>query len=49
MFSSEYFKVDELKGISQFQNMIAYMGGSAVQTVIDNPVTEYLGDKVLEL
>ena len=41
MFSSEYFKVDELKGISQFQNMIAYMGGSAVQTVIDNPVTSY--------
>jgi len=41
MLSSNYFKIDKSKGISPFQTMVAYMGGSAIQTVIDNPVTSY--------
>jgi hypothetical protein len=28
-------------GVSQLQTMIAYLGGSAFQTVVDNPVTAY--------
>ena len=28
-------------GLSPFQNMAAYLGGSAIQTVGDNPVTAY--------
>ena len=28
-------------GVSPFQNMCAYLGGSAFQTVGDNPVTAY--------
>ena len=40
MFNKKYFKVDD-KGISQFQLMIAYLGGSAFQTVVDNPITAY--------
>ena len=28
-------------GLSPFQNMSAYLGGSAIQTVGDNPVTAY--------
>ena len=28
-------------GVSPFQNMCAYLGGSAIQTVGDNPVTAY--------
>ena len=40
MFSGDYFKVQP-NGISQFQTMIAYLGGSAFQTVVDNPVTAY--------
>ena len=39
-FSSDYFKVNK-NGISQAQTMAAYLGGSAFQTVIDNPVTAY--------
>ena len=39
MFSKEYFEVDNNIGISAFQIMVAYLGGSAFQTVIDNPVT----------
>lgn len=39
-FSSDYFKVNK-NGISQAQTMGAYLGGSAFQTVIDNPVTAY--------
>lgn len=38
--NSEYFQVKK-NGISQFQTMIAYLGGSAFQTVVDNPVTAY--------
>ena len=37
---SEYFKVKK-NGLSQFQTMTAYLGGSAFQTVVDNPVTAY--------
>lgn len=40
-FDAEYFKVNERTGISQFQTMAAYLGGSAIQTVGDNPVTAY--------
>lgn len=40
MFDSDYFKVNK-NGISQAQTMAAYLGGSAFQTVIDNPVTAY--------
>lgn len=40
MFNSNYFKVGD-NGISQFQLMVAYLGGSAFQTIIDNPITAY--------
>eukprot|EP01050_Picozoa_sp_SAG11_P022218 SAG11_NODE_4145_length_2041_cov_6.255922_1_plen_309_part_00 len=36
----DYFKVQK-GGLSQFQTMAAYLGGSAIQTVGDNPVTAY--------
>lgn len=38
--NSEYFQVKK-NGLSQFQTMTAYLGGSAFQTVVDNPVTAY--------
>ena len=38
--SDEYFIVKK-GGLSQFQTMTAYLGGSAFQTVMDNPVTAY--------
>lgn len=37
---SKYFEVRENK-ISQFQMMLSYLGGSAFQTTIDNPITSY--------
>lgn len=37
---AEYFKVKK-NGLSQFQTMSAYLGGSCFQTVVDNPVTAY--------
>lgn len=40
MFKKDYFKVNQ-DGVSPFQNMAAYLGGSAFQTVMDNPVTAY--------
>jgi len=40
LFSDEYYKVQK-NGVSPFQNMCAYLGGSAIQTVGDNPVTAY--------
>ena len=40
IFSPEYFTVRP-SGISPFQTMLAYLGGSAFQTVCDNPVTAY--------
>ena len=36
-----YFDVNQNVGISPFQTMVAYLGGSAFQTVCDNPVTAY--------
>eukprot|EP00586_Coscinodiscus_wailesii_P015011 CAMPEP_0172506746 /NCGR_PEP_ID=MMETSP1066-20121228/197865_1 /TAXON_ID=671091 /ORGANISM="Coscinodiscus wailesii, Strain CCMP2513" /LENGTH=316 /DNA_ID=CAMNT_0013283919 /DNA_START=128 /DNA_END=1078 /DNA_ORIENTATION=+ len=36
----EYFAVKP-HGLSQFQTMTAYLGGSAFQTVMDNPITAY--------
>jgi len=41
MFSSAYFTDRSKKGLTQFEMMVAYLGGSAFQTVIDNPVTAY--------
>jgi len=35
-----YYEVKK-NGVSPFQNMVAYLGGSAIQTVGDNPVTAY--------
>ena len=40
LLNYDYFKVNK-NGISQAQTMAAYLGGSAFQTVIDNPVTAY--------
>ena len=40
MFNNNYFKVDD-NGISQFQLMIAYLGGSAFQTFVNIPITVY--------
>jgi hypothetical protein len=36
----DYFEVGK-NGCSPFQTMLAYLGGSAFQTVVDNPVTAY--------
>jgi len=40
IFAPDYFKVQK-GGLSQFQTMTAYLGGSAFQTIADNPVTAY--------
>ena len=40
LFDDNYYKVGK-SGISPFQNLCAYLGGSAIQTVGDNPVTAY--------
>jgi hypothetical protein len=40
LFDKDYFVVGP-RGISQFQTMSAYLGGSCFQTVMDNPVTAY--------
>lgn len=37
---SDYFVVKK-SGLSQFQAMSAYLGGSCFQTIMDNPVTAY--------
>merc|ERR1719321_2573472 len=41
IFSSAYFTDRSKKGLTQAEMMVAYLGGSAFQTVIDNPVTAY--------
>lgn len=41
MFSSSYFEVNKKTELSPFQTMCCYLGGSAIQTVGDNPVTAY--------
>ncbi|CAM9190135.1 unnamed protein product [Ectocarpus fasciculatus] len=40
LFDPSYYEVKK-NGVSSFQNMAAYLGGSAIQTVGDNPVTAY--------
>ena len=40
LFDDAYYKVGK-NGLSPAQNMCAYLGGSAIQTVGDNPVTAY--------
>jgi len=40
MMDPTYYEVRK-NGLSPFQNMAAYLGGSAIQTVGDNPVTAY--------
>lgn len=40
MFAPDYFKVKK-NGLSQGNVMAAYLGGSAFQTIVDNPVTAY--------
>ena len=41
LFDASYHKVNQKNGLSPFQNMCAYLGGSAIQTLGDNPVTAY--------
>lgn len=36
-----YFKIDSKTNISPFQNTLAYLGGSCIQTILDNPITSY--------
>jgi len=40
LLEDSYYEVKK-NGLSPFQNMCAYLGGSAIQTVGDNPVTAY--------
>lgn len=40
-FGPSYFEVNRATHISPFQTMVAYLGGSTFQTVVDNPVTAY--------
>jgi len=40
LFDQSFYEVKK-NGLSPFQNMCAYLGGSAIQTVGDNPVTAY--------
>jgi len=40
LFEASFYEVKK-NGLSPFQNMCAYLGGSAIQTVGDNPVTAY--------
>ena len=40
LLDPSYFKVKK-NGITPFETMVAYLGGSAFQTVVDNPVTAY--------
>merc|ERR1712205_58671 len=41
LFEASYHKVNQKNGVSPFQNLCACLGGSAIQTVGDNPVTAY--------
>jgi hypothetical protein len=40
MLNSNYFKVKK-NGLTPFETMVAYLGGSAFQTIVDNPITAY--------
>ena len=37
---SSYFEIQR-NGVSSFQNFVCYLGGSAIQTLGDNPITAY--------
>ena len=39
--NTAYFQVKKKNGVSPAEMMGGYLGGSAFQTVIDNPVTAY--------
>lgn len=39
--NNDYFTKKNKAGVTGFQTMVAYLGGSAFQTVVDNPVTAY--------
>merc|ERR1719439_563341 len=41
LLEASYYEVNKRTHISPFQNLCAYLGGSAIQTVGDNPVTAY--------
>ncbi|GMI05853.1 hypothetical protein TrVE_jg384 [Triparma verrucosa] len=41
LFDKSYYEISPKNGCSPFQTMIAYLGGSAFQTIVDNPVTAY--------
>ena len=38
---SKYFSIEKSKGISPFQNTLAYLGGSIFQVILDNPLSAY--------
>jgi hypothetical protein len=39
LFDPDYYKIKKATGMSQAQEMSAYLGGSLFQTIMDNPVT----------
>ena len=41
LFKTDYYQINQKTGISPFQNTLVYLGGSALQTVLDNPITAY--------
>ena len=40
IFPKDYFEIKK-NGVSPVQTMVAYLGGSMFQTVVDNPITSY--------
>lgn len=41
MFDNNYFGKIQKNGVTPFETMVAYLGGSAFQTIVDNPITAY--------
>ena len=41
LFSDEYWRVRKASGVSQGQHLAAYLGGSAIQTCLDSPITNF--------
>ena len=41
LLDDTYYEINKKTGISPFQTMLSMLGGSAIQTVGDNPVTAY--------
>lgn len=39
--NNDYFRVREKTGLSPIQGLVSYLGGSLVQTILDNPLTSY--------